>query len=91
MIETKNPNTLKEHKDLGLRGSGPDEFVSTANLSIAKKVTKEQLIEEERSLQKVEDDVAGKFRGLRGYWRLFEISRVIGMLSLYLYLDQLDL
>lgn len=31
------------------------------------------------------------YHGIRGYLRLFEISRVIVMLSLYLYLDQLDM
>lgn len=49
-----------------------------------------ELIAEERSLQEVETAIAHKYHGLRGYWRLFEISRVLVMLSLYLYLDQFD-
>ena len=81
-------------KDLGVAaqsGSGSATFVPTSELAIAKQVTNEQLIKEEHSLQQAEDDVAGKFLGFRGYWRLFEISRVIAMLAFYLYLDQLDI
>ncbi|MFT3743768.1 MAG: AarF/ABC1/UbiB kinase family protein [Pyrinomonadaceae bacterium] len=63
----------------------------TKDLAVAKNVTNGQLIEEERELQKVDDSESGKFHGIRGYLRLFQISRVIAMLALYLYLDQLDL
>lgn len=65
-------------------------FVPTRKLRIAGLVTNEQRIAEERELQKVESSIAGGYKGLRGYWRLFQISRVIVSLSLYLYLDQLD-
>ncbi len=70
---------------------GSNEFVPTKDLAIAKKVTNDQLIEEERELQKVDEAENSKFHGIRGYLRLFQISRVIAMLALYLYLDQLDL
>jgi len=30
-------------------------------------------------------------QGVRGWWRLFKVSRVIGLLSLYLYLDKYDI
>src|SRR5688500_12603975 len=50
----------------------------------------EGLAAEERALQKVESTVERRYQGIRGNLRLFEISRVIAMLSLYLYLDQLD-
>ncbi|MBK8465825.1 MAG: AarF/ABC1/UbiB kinase family protein [Chloracidobacterium sp.] len=66
-------------------------LVPTNELAIAKQVTNEQLIEEERELQKVETEVEGNYHAIRGYWRLFEVSRVISMLALYLYLDQFDL
>src|SRR5213595_3092277 len=66
-------------------------FVPTRELAISKKISNDQLIEEETSLKKVETAVAGKYRGVRGYLRLFQISRVIAMLSLYLYLDQYDI
>lgn len=66
-------------------------FVPTEELAIAKKVSNDQLIEEERDLQKVETAIEGKYHGIRGYLRLFQISRVIAMLSLYLYLDQYEI
>ena len=71
-------------------GNGDAPFVSTTSLQIAKQVSNDQRIAEERELQKVESGIAGGYRGIRGYLRLFAISRVIVMLSTYLYLDQLD-
>ena len=38
-----------------------------------------------------EEQVQNRYRGIRRYLRLFEIVRVISTLSLYLYLDQLDI
>ncbi len=72
----------------GHRTEGP--LVPTGELAIAKLTSNKELVTEERELQAVESQVQGSFRGLRGYLRLFQISRVIAMLSLYLYLDQLD-
>lgn len=66
-------------------------LVPTGELAIAKLTSNDELIAEERELQKVEASVENKYFGLRGYWRLFQISRVIAMLSLYLYLDQYDI
>src|SRR5205809_2146997 len=66
-------------------------LVRTGDLAIAKLTTNEQHVAEERELQKVETTVERRYHGLRGYWRLFQISRVISMLSLYLYLDQYDI
>lgn len=66
-------------------------LVPTGELAIAKRTSNEDLLAEERELQHVEERVEGRYRGLRGYWRLFQITRVISMLSLYLYLDQYDL
>lgn len=83
---TVDGTILKERGVIGL-----NEFVPAAELAIAKKTSNAELIDEERDLQKVDSDVEGKFHGLRGYWRLFQISRVIAMLALYLYLDQLDI
>ncbi len=65
-------------------------MVPTEQLPIAKQVSQDQLIEEERFLQKKESEVASRYIGIRGYWRLLQITRVIAMLSLYLYLDQFD-
>lgn len=32
-----------------------------------------------------------RYQGVRGWWRLFKVSRVIGLLALYLYLDKYDI
>lgn len=69
---------------------GDSKFVPTKTLRIAQQVSNDQRINEERELQKVEAKIAGGYQGIRGYLRLFQISRVIVMLSAYLYLDQLD-
>ena len=73
----------------GIKGNGL--LVPSIELAIAKQISNKQLIEEERTLQKVETAVESKYHGIRGYLRLFQISRVIAMLSLYLYLDQYDI
>ena len=73
----------------GINGNGL--LVPSIELAIAKQISNQQLIDEERTLQKVETAVESKYYGFRGYLRLFQISRVIGMLSLYLYLDQYDI
>ncbi len=72
----------------GHRVEGP--LVPTGDLAIAKKTSNEQLLAEEKELQQVESKAGAGSHGLRGYLRLFQISRVIAMLSLYLYLDQLE-
>ncbi|MFN0278690.1 MAG: ABC1 kinase family protein [Pyrinomonadaceae bacterium] len=91
MTETTDEKIIKEPGNIGLNNNGSHVLVPTNELAIAKQITSEQILEEERSLQKVETAVEGKYRGLRGYWRIFSISRVIAMLSLYLYLDQYDI
>ena len=40
---------------------------------------------------RAEKEIEKNYNGLRGYLRLFKISRVIAMLSMYLYLDQFDM
>lgn len=35
--------------------------------------------------------IAQSYQGLRGWWRLFKVSRVISLLALYLYLDKYDI
>lgn len=70
----------------GHRIEGP--LVPTGDLVIANRVTK-KLVAKDANSDK--GDGENNIFGLRGYLRLFQISRVIAMLSLYLYLDQLDL
>ena len=75
----------------GGNGNGLHAMVPTVTLPIAKQVSNEDIIAEERQLAATESDIGGRYLGFRGYLRLFEVSRVIGMLALYLYLDQYDI
>src|SRR4051812_30656872 len=88
MAETKT--IQRESNAVNAQTNGHLSLVPTDELRIAKLVTNKQLIQEERELQKVETAVEGNYHGIRGYWRIFEVSRVISMLALYLYLDQFD-
>jgi predicted unusual protein kinase regulating ubiquinone biosynthesis (AarF/ABC1/UbiB family) len=88
MAETTSGTVVKEPKTVGNNGGDPGMFVPTRELAISRRTSNEDLLEEERELQKVETRVAKNYRGLRGYLRLFQITRILAMLSLYLYLDQ---
>ena len=72
-------------------GNGNHAVLKTGALAASKQISNEQLIAEEKSLISQEEFVEKNYQGFRGYLRLFHVSRVIGMLSLYLYLDQYDL
>jgi len=50
-----------------------------------------QIVAKEQVSLKAGDQNEKSFHGFRGYLRLFQVSRVIAMLALYLYLDQYDL
>ncbi|HEY0460168.1 MAG TPA: AarF/ABC1/UbiB kinase family protein [Pyrinomonadaceae bacterium] len=93
---------MEENKSLALKekaiepvveenGNRHHALVDTKNLPGSKQISNEQLISEEKSLIEQETAVEKNYQGARGYRRLFHVSRVIGMLSLYLYLDQYDL
>jgi predicted unusual protein kinase regulating ubiquinone biosynthesis (AarF/ABC1/UbiB family) len=94
MEENKRGLMLKE-KTVGaipVNGkNGNHALAQTKELPISKQVSNEQLIAEEKFLLAREESVEKSYQGWRGYMRLFHVSRVIGMLSLYLYLDQYDL
>ena len=90
MIET-NGTLVKERAAIDLNGADLPVFTPASELAIAKRDSNSKQVEEERNLQKTGDEIESGYHGFRGYWRLFEISRVIVMLSLYLYLDQLDI
>ena len=66
-------------------------LLPTKNLPITKQVSNEQLIAEEKSLIEKEAEITKNYAGVRGYLRLFHVSKVIGMLALYLYLDQYEM
>ena len=72
-------------------GDGEHALVPAVNLPVAKRVSNETLIAEERALIEKETEVEKNYEGVRGYLRLFHVSKVIGMLALYLYLDQYDM
>ncbi|MGI8468699.1 MAG: ABC1 kinase family protein [Pyrinomonadaceae bacterium] len=92
-IENKNNLALKEKtvEPILENGNGSRALLPTKNLPISKQISNEDLIAEEKSLIEKESEVEKNYEGWRGYLRLFEVARVIGMLSLYLYLDQYDL
>lgn len=71
-------------------GIGRRESVRTSDLPIAKQVTHQQLIEEEKFLGKQEAAVEARYHGIRRYLRLVSIMGVLGRLALFLYLDQYD-
>jgi predicted unusual protein kinase regulating ubiquinone biosynthesis (AarF/ABC1/UbiB family) len=70
--------------------NGDHTVVKTGELPIAKLVTNEQKIAEEKFLADKEADVEKRYTGLRGYLRIAQVSAVIGKLALYLYLDQYE-
>lgn len=92
---------MEENKDLAVKenlitplsenGNGHHALLPTKNLPISKQVSNEQLIAEEKFLIEKETEVEKSYIGFRGYWRLFQVSKVIGMLALYLYLDQYEM
>jgi predicted unusual protein kinase regulating ubiquinone biosynthesis (AarF/ABC1/UbiB family) len=71
-------------------GNGRRAMTATADLPIAKFVTNEQIIAEEKFLADRETEVEKRYTGTRGSLRIANVSAVIGKLGLYLYLDQLD-
>ncbi len=75
----------------GNGANGHHALLPAKNLPVAKQVSNEDLIAEETDLIEKEIEVEKNYEGLRGYLRLFHVSRVIGMLALYLYLDQYDM
>lgn len=90
MNDTSNNQALaiKESTVEDLNGHA---MTATATLPIAKFVTNEQIIAEEKFLAAKEADVEKRYTGLRGYFRILHVSAVIGKLALYLYLDQYDI
>jgi predicted unusual protein kinase regulating ubiquinone biosynthesis (AarF/ABC1/UbiB family) len=74
-----------------LGSNGSHTMVQTNKLPIAQNVTNEAMIEEERHLSEIESQVGGRYVGIRGYLRLLGVTRVLAMLSLYLYLDQYEM
>jgi predicted unusual protein kinase regulating ubiquinone biosynthesis (AarF/ABC1/UbiB family) len=72
-------------------GNGHHAMTATADLPIAKYVTNDQLIAEEKFLANKEAEVEKRYTGIRGWFRIAHVSAVIGKLALYLYLDQYEM
>ncbi len=54
-------------------------------------LSNEELISEEKLLLATEENVEKNYQGFRGYLRLFSVGKIIGLLALYLYLDQYEM
>ena len=72
-------------------GNGHHALLPTKNLPISKRISNEQLIAEEKFLIEKETEVEKNYEGFHGFMRLFQVSKVIGMLAIYLYLDQYEM
>ena len=83
--------TEKTIEPLPDNGNAQHALVPTIDLPVSKQISNEQLIAEEKALIEKETEVEKNYEGFRGYLRLFQVSKVIGMLALYLYLDQYDM
>jgi len=88
-VPTERPHALEV--ELLPNVDGDHSMVRTKDLDIAKLVTSDQRANEEKFLAGKETQIQNRYHGIRRYLRLFEITRVIALLSLYLYLDQLDI
>jgi len=83
--------TIEPILENGNGADGNHTLLPTKNLPVSKQISNEQLIAEEKLLIKKETEVEKNYHGIGGYLRLFQVSKVIGMLALYLYLDQYEL
>ncbi len=88
ILKNKETALSKTKKVSENRVNGNLALVRSKDLPKAEIVSNEQLIAEERDLIRSENGVQKNYEGWRGWLRLGKVSRVIGMLSLYLYLDQ---
>ena len=89
-------NDLNENKAVAViepettKGNGHHAMTATADLPIAKFVTNDQRIAEEKFLTNKEAEIERRYTGIRGWFRIAHVSAVIGKLALYLYLDQYE-
>ena len=72
-------------------GNGSHQLLPAKKTPVSAHISNEQLIAEEKSLLEKEAEVERNYHGVGGYLRLFKVSKVLGMLAVYLYLDQYDL
>lgn len=91
MVTGKASEELVTMEDVAA-GNGHSEraLVPTKDISIIQPLSNEEFVAEEKRLLKQEKKVEKRYRGIRGWLRLLTVGRVIGMMSLFLYLDQYD-
>jgi hypothetical protein len=70
---------------------GASALIEAKTSVVSKQISNEQLIAEKKSLAAQEASIEKNYHGIGGYLRLLKVSKVIGTLALYLYLDQYDL
>ncbi len=88
MDDTTTNDKLTPVKATNLGDASMRSMVATADLPIAKYVTNDQIIAEEKFLSSKENEIEKRYTGIRGWFRIFHVSAVIGKLAMYLYLDQ---
>ena len=94
-ITNKQGTALKESaiepiRDNGNGANGTHALIPTER-PIGPRITNDDMKAEEKLLARKEDEIRRNYLGFRSYLRIFQVSKVIGMLSLYLYLDQYDI
>ena len=72
-------------------GNGNQALVEPGANGVVRKTSDKEFIAEEKSLAAREQAVEKSYQGIGGWLRLAKVSHVIGMLSLYLYLDQYEI
>ncbi|HEY0428931.1 MAG TPA: AarF/ABC1/UbiB kinase family protein [Pyrinomonadaceae bacterium] len=92
-LSNKQSLALKETtiEPIPENGNGARALSPAKNPPVSKQISNEQLVAEAKSLIAQEATVEKSYHGLRGWLRLAKVSYVIGMLALYLYLDQYEL
>ncbi|MDI1242273.1 MAG: AarF/UbiB family protein, partial [bacterium] len=90
MNEISEKNTVTVLEPVKTNANGHHVMTATADLPIAKYVTNDQRIAEEKFLTGKEAEVERRYTGIRGWFRIAHVSAVIGKLALYLYLDQYE-
>ncbi|MBA3335488.1 MAG: AarF/ABC1/UbiB kinase family protein [Acidobacteria bacterium] len=93
MNENTQVITLKEEliEPILENRNGKHALLPVKKLPVSKQIANHDLIAEQKLLIEKETEIEKSYRGINGYLRLFQVSKVIGMLALYLYLDQYDL
>ncbi|MFN2500758.1 MAG: ABC1 kinase family protein [Pyrinomonadaceae bacterium] len=89
MPDITSGTLYKEKNAAGANGNDPAMFASTGELAITRH-TPGVAVRADDVLSQSSGPEDGRLGGFGAYWRLFQVTRVIGMLSLYLYLDQFD-